>query len=101
MARDLLYVLAEAFMKKINVKAILFTIAILTGFLVFHSTRLHAAVLPAACQDGATSHTDYDGDGVYDECDNCPLLANPDQADSDNDGFGNVCSFIFYENAFK
>jgi len=33
---------------------------------------------------------DYDNDGVI--CtDNCPFNFNPDQADSDNDGLGNVC----------
>lgn len=33
---------------------------------------------------------DLDGDGV--SClDNCPDLANPDQADSDNDGIGDAC----------
>jgi hypothetical protein len=36
--------------------------------------------------------TDTDGDGVIDFEDNCPSVSNPDQADSDNDGFGDVCS---------
>jgi len=31
------------------------------------------------------------GDGVGDACDNCPGVYNPDQADSDSDGIGNVC----------
>ena len=34
---------------------------------------------------------DADGDGVPDASDNCPLVANPDQADCDNDGIGNAC----------
>jgi formylglycine-generating enzyme required for sulfatase activity len=34
---------------------------------------------------------DADGDGVPDAKDNCPLVANPDQADCDNDGIGNAC----------
>ncbi len=34
---------------------------------------------------------DGDGDGVIDECDNCREVANPDQADNDNDGTGNIC----------
>ena len=29
---------------------------------------------------------DTDGDGFIDDCDNCPEVANPDQADSDDDG---------------
>lgn len=34
---------------------------------------------------------DADGDGVPDETDNCPLVANADQADSDGDGIGDAC----------
>lgn len=34
---------------------------------------------------------DTDADGVIDGVDNCLLLANPDQADSDNDGTGDQC----------
>jgi formylglycine-generating enzyme required for sulfatase activity len=34
---------------------------------------------------------DADGDGVPDAKDNCPLVANPDQADCDDDGIGNAC----------
>ncbi len=34
---------------------------------------------------------DTDGDGVADGDDNCLLIANPDQHDSNDDGFGNIC----------
>jgi hypothetical protein len=34
---------------------------------------------------------DLDGDGVDDEVDNCPSVANPDQLDTDGDGLGNAC----------
>jgi hypothetical protein len=34
---------------------------------------------------------DGDGDGVSDALDNCPAVANADQADLDRDGIGNVC----------
>jgi hypothetical protein len=42
--------------------------------------------MPAAAVAG-----DADGDGVPDASDNCTLVANPDQLDSDHDGFGNRC----------
>ncbi len=34
---------------------------------------------------------DTDGDGVVDTQDNCILIINPDQRDSNADGFGNIC----------
>ena len=34
------------------------------------------------------------GDGVGDVCDNCPAKANPDQADADLDGTGDLCDFV-------
>ena len=34
---------------------------------------------------------DSDGDGFPDASDNCPLVANPDQADCDTDGTGDAC----------
>ncbi len=40
--------------------------------------------------DVETKH-DEDGDGVVDNCDNCPADPNPDQADTDKDGVGDAC----------
>jgi hypothetical protein len=34
---------------------------------------------------------DADGDGIADDFDNCPSVANADQADVDGDGVGDVC----------
>jgi hypothetical protein len=34
---------------------------------------------------------DTDGDGVSDDLDNCPTVANANQADADSDGVGDVC----------
>lgn len=34
---------------------------------------------------------DNDGDGIVNSDDNCPNVANPDQADADGDGIGNAC----------
>jgi hypothetical protein len=35
---------------------------------------------------------DFDGDGVTDEEDNCPLIDNPDQLDTGMKGFGDACA---------
>jgi uncharacterized protein (DUF1800 family) len=43
-------------------------------------------LLPSVC-----IAQDSDGDGVDDAQDNCTEIANPDQRDSNGDGFGNVC----------
>ena len=37
------------------------------------------------------SDLDSDGDGFVDQADNCPSTANPNQADLDDDGIGDVC----------
>ncbi len=41
-------------------------------------------------------HGDSDGDGVEDFLDNCLQVPNPDQADSDGDGFGDACAADFH-----
>jgi len=38
-----------------------------------------------------TTPTDTDQDDIADDSDNCPFVANPDQADTDQDGEGDVC----------
>jgi outer membrane protein OmpA-like peptidoglycan-associated protein len=44
-----------------------------------------------ADDDQTVGPVDDDGDGVRDDRDNCPGVANPDQADTDNDDDGDAC----------
>jgi hypothetical protein len=39
---------------------------------------------------------DLDNDGLKDHEDNCPLVYNPDQADADGDGVGDVCEHLVH-----
>ena len=48
-------------------------------------------IVPLGVQSTADCSVDTDGDGVFDDVDNCTLLANADQRDTNGDGFGNVC----------
>ena len=51
-------------------------------------------VVIADCNNNGISDTiepDADGDGIIDDCDNCPDVFNPDQADTDGDGVGDAC----------
>jgi len=57
------------------------------GLLVNSDADYDNVVLRAATAEVG----DGDGDGVPDGTDNCPNVANPDQADTDGDGTGNAC----------
>ena len=41
--------------------------------------------------DEGTAAVDVDGDGIFDGCDLCPLVVDPEQTDSDGDGVGDAC----------
>lgn len=87
----------------------LFVIAVLAGgpFVAFAESGIFDAGLPHdagaeagvdgglpvsdAGPDGAGVPVDRDNDGRFDAQDNCPLDANPDQADLDDDGLGDAC----------
>jgi len=46
---------------------------------------------PHSCWSPVHTTHDEDGDGVTDDCDNCPADANPEQTDADQDGVGDAC----------
>jgi len=56
----------------------------------FTFERFHGCV-DVTFQGGTDPDPDSDGDGVADAQDNCTLVSNTSQQDSDNDGYGNVC----------
>jgi hypothetical protein len=56
--------------------------------LVFVALLAMGAFQAAGC---VTSDEDSDNDGIDDSLDNCPSVANNNQADIDNDGIGDLC----------
>jgi hypothetical protein len=46
---------------------------------------------PGGCPMAAAPLADADGDGVFDPYDNCPMVANPTQANADFDREGDAC----------
>jgi hypothetical protein len=61
---------------------------------------LHAGVWPAFARGAASLPADADGDGLLDGGDNCTAVPNPDQRDTDADGYGNLCDADFDQNGF-
>lgn len=84
------------------------------GRLIVHEGLLqddegHQALVTATVMAGVTGSfataprlvayaTDSDADGVTDANDNCLLLANADQRDTDGDGYGDACDADFDNN---
>ncbi len=48
-------------------------------------------IVPLGQQSTNACTTDTDGDGVTDDSDNCTLVPNPSQLDTNGDGYGNIC----------
>lgn len=59
------------------------------------STCASGCSVATTCQDGVCEGgpgaADTDNDGICNADDNCPLVYNPDQKDTDGDGVGDVC----------
>ena len=55
------------------------------------SGQIEQPSLPTPPTPDIALPADSDGDGVPDGSDNCPTIANLDQADFDGDGDGNLC----------
>lgn len=55
------------------------------------TTKRAGVTLLALLASSAAWAVDTDGDGIFDEFDNCPVTANSDQLDSDFDAMGNAC----------
>jgi hypothetical protein len=58
---------------------------------VLAATGITSEAITFSSNTMSVLEADSDGDGVVDSLDNCVNMANPDQADSDNDGMGDVC----------
>ena len=58
---------------------------------LYQSANRYIEVWEAASGGVCDISADSDEDGVFDSTDNCTLLANPTQYDSNGDGFGNRC----------
>lgn len=58
---------------------------------------LTTATLLVLALAGSAQAQDADGDGVLDPMDNCLLVPNADQRDTNLDGYGNVCD-VDYDN---
>ena len=68
-----------------------------------HDTATDTTLTVGGVADTFTSTTtglDTDSDGIPDAGDNCTLIANPTQCDSDGDGFGNHCDGDLNNNGF-
>ena len=66
------------------------------GTFPLYDAALHLTNAGSAADGGMLAYLDIalvdtDGDGVVDNADNCTLIGNADQRDTNSDGFGNRC----------
>ncbi|MFK8029822.1 MAG: S8 family serine peptidase [Gammaproteobacteria bacterium] len=52
---------------------------------------VESIIVPFGVQTTGDCTLDSDNDGVEDSADNCTLISNPDQRDTNGDGYGNAC----------
>jgi len=66
------------------------------------SLRLTIGAIEArrGVQPDLQANEDFDGDGHLNRYDNCPMVANVDQLDENEDGIGDVCDVVFQDNHF-
>ncbi|NND59797.1 MAG: hypothetical protein HKN49_05965, partial [Gammaproteobacteria bacterium] len=55
------------------------------------TNTLHIATFGRGMWKTTIPAPDFDDDGLVNSADNCIEVANPDQCDTNNDGFGNLC----------
>lgn len=66
------------------------SLSTLTSYFPLNECGVQIGALGPGCKN----YIDRDGDGIYDEIDNCPDDANPYQEDVNNDGIGDACCCI-------
>jgi hypothetical protein len=71
-------------------KSIAWTAFALLLFLPLSSAKA-TSIWDALVWDQGVWAVDSDGDGLFDDSDNCPGIANAGQADLDQDGVGDAC----------
>ena len=62
------------------------------GLVIYSQSGYNQSTMVAMIEEGLSNLVlDMDGDGIFDDSDNCIDEYNPNQADTDNDGLGDLC----------